>query len=316
MKKVDIGNTGISVTELCHGTLIMGRLQANMSPEDGARAIRKSYELGVNFYDTAQGYGTYPHLAEGFKGIPRDRLVVASKSHAASYDDMKSAVDDCLKELSLEQVGIFHLHQVYSTENLNSRRGALDCLIEYKEKGLVGAIGASTHTVAGVRAINSEPAFDVCFPVLNMKGLGIIDGNLEDMLEALKETKQKGKFVYSMKPIGGGHLHNDVEESIDWLRKLPECDAVAIGMKDEAEVEMDVTIFNDVAVSDELRQRVHSVDRRLTVYPMCSGCGLCVDECDQGAITIVEEKAVVDDEKCILCGYCAAACPMYVIRVI
>ncbi|MFC1901064.1 aldo/keto reductase [Chloroflexota bacterium] len=316
MKKVDIGKTGVSVTELCHGTLIMGRLQRDMTHEDGAKAIKKSFELGVNFYDTAQGYGTYPHLALGFKDIPRDKLVVASKSHAASYEDMKTAVDDCLKELSLKQVGIFHLHLVSSTENLESRRGALECLIDYKKKGLVGAIGGSTHTVAGVRAINSEPAFDVCFPVLNMKGLGITDGNLDDMLEALMESKEKGKFVYSMKPIGGGHLHNEVEESIDWLRKLPECDAIAIGMKDDAEVEMNVTIFNDVAVSDELRQRVHSVDRKLTVYPRCIGCGLCIDECDQGAITIVEEKAVVDDDKCILCGYCAAACPEYVIRVI
>ena len=316
MKKVNIGNTGILVTELCHGTLIMGRLQADLTPEEGARAIRKSFDIGVNFYDTAKGYGTYPHLAVGLQGIGGEKVVIASKSHAVSYEEIKADVDECLRELSLERVDIFHLHLVPSIDGLNARRGALDCLVEYRKQGLVGAIGASTHTVAGVQAVNSEPAFDVVFPVLNKKGLGIIDGNLDDMLEALKESKRQGKFVYAMKPIGGGHLHNEVEESLNYLRQLPVCDAVAIGMKDDAEVEMNVTIFNDLAVGDDLKQRVHSVERRLTVYDRCFGCGLCVEECDQGAITIVNEKAMVDDSKCILCGYCAAVCPDYVIRVI
>jgi predicted aldo/keto reductase-like oxidoreductase len=316
LRKVNIGTTGISVTELCHGTLIMGGLQANLTPEEGAVAIRKSFEMGVNFYDTAKGYGTYPHLALGLQGIARDRLVIASKSHASSYEEMKADVDECMRELSLERVDIFHLHLLPSIDELNARRGALDCLVEYKNRGLVGAIGASTHTVAGVQAINTEPAFDVVFPVLNKNGLGIIDGNLDDMLEALRQSKQQGKFVYAMKPIGGGHLHDEVEESLNYLRELPVCDAVAVGMKDEAEVEMNVTIFNDLPVGDDLRQRVHSVARRLIVYDRCIGCGLCVDECDQGAITIVNDKAVVDDSKCILCGYCAAVCPEYVIRVI
>jgi predicted aldo/keto reductase-like oxidoreductase len=316
VRKVNIGTTGISVTELCHGTLIIGNLQANMSPEEGGAAIRKSYEMGVNFYDTAQGYGTYPHLAAGLKGISRDKIVIASKSHSRSYEETKKAVDECLRELSLERVDIFHLHLVPSADDLKSRQGALECLVDYKNRGLVGAIGASTHTVAGVRVINAEPVFDVVFPVLNQHGLGIIDGNLEDMLAALEESKQKGKFVYAMKPLGGGHLHEKVVESLNYLRELPVCDAVACGMKDAAEVEMNVAIFNDREVPEDVKRRVHSVSRRLIVYDRCIGCGLCVEECDQGAITIVDDKAVVDNSKCIICGYCAAVCPEYVIRVV
>lgn len=114
MKLVEIGNTGMKVTELCHGTLILGQLQANLTPEEGARAIRKSFELGVNFYDTAQGYRTYPHMALGLKGVDRSKVVIASKSHARSYDDMKAAVEECLRELALEQIGVFHLARSFS----------------------------------------------------------------------------------------------------------------------------------------------------------------------------------------------------------
>lgn len=316
MQMINIGKTGISVTELCHGTLILGQLQANLTPEEGASVIRKSFELGINFYDTAKGYRTYPHLALGLQGVARDQIVIASKSQARSYDEMKADVEECLRELSLEQVDIFHLHLVASLDDLNSKREALDCLIECKNRGLVGAIGASTHTVAGVLAINEEPVIDVVFPVLNRRGLGIIDGTLENMLEALSQSKRKGKFVYAMKPLGGGHLHQEVEDSLKFLRELPMCDAVAVGMKDEAEVAMNVAIFNDQTITADLQQRVHTVARRLIVYDWCTGCGLCVDECDQGALSLTNGKATVDESRCILCGYCAAVCPEYVIRVV
>jgi aryl-alcohol dehydrogenase-like predicted oxidoreductase/NAD-dependent dihydropyrimidine dehydrogenase PreA subunit len=316
MRMVNIGTTGMSVTELCHGTLILGRLQADLTPEQGAAAIRKSFDMGVNFYDTAQGYQTYPHLALGLKGVDRNKVVIASKSHARSYEEMKAAVEECLRELSLEQIGIFHLHQVQSLEDLKGRQGALDCLIEYKKRGIIRAIGASLHTIAGMNAVNNEPAIDVVFPVLNMRGQGIIDGKLEDMLKVLQESKERGKFVYAMKPLGGGHLYKEIEEAFSFLRELPTCDAIACGMKDEAEVEMNVGIFNNQRVSEEVKNRVHAVARRLIIYDRCIACGLCVDECDQGALTLGEKKAEVDMSKCILCGYCAAVCPEYVIRVV
>lgn len=316
MRKVNVGRTGIHVSELCYGTLTLGPLQANLAPEEGARAIRRSLELGVNFYDTAKGYRTYPHLALGLEGIARDQVVIASKSHARSYAEMKADVEECLRELSLEQVGIFHLHLVPSEENLVARRGALDCLLEFRERGLVGAIGASTHTIAGVHALNNEPAIDVVFPVLNRRGLGIIDGSLDGMLEALSESKRRGKFVYAMKPLGGGHLFQEVEQSIAYLRELALCDAIAIGMKDESEVEMNVAIFEGRAIAEDMRERVHAVERRLKIYDSCTGCGLCIDECDQEALSLIDGKAVVDESRCILCGYCAAVCPDYVIRVI
>src|SRR6266496_210438 len=128
MRLFDIGTTGLKVTELCHGTLILGPLQANMSAQEGAIAIRKSFEMGVNFYDTAQGYKTYPHLALGLKGVDRSKFVIASKSHARSYEEMKAAVEECLKELDLKQIGIFHLHQIQNADDLKGRKGALDCL--------------------------------------------------------------------------------------------------------------------------------------------------------------------------------------------
>jgi len=79
---------------------------------------------------------------------------------------------------------------------------------------------------------------------------------------------------------------------------------------------MNVAIFNDKKVGEAVKQRVHTVARRLIIYDRCVACGLCVAECDQGALSMGEKKAEVDQSKCILCGYCAAVCPEYVIRVV
>jgi predicted aldo/keto reductase-like oxidoreductase len=294
----------------------MGTLQANLEPAQTARAIQRSFELGINFYDTAKSYETYPHLALGLQGIPPGRAVIASKSHARTYAEMKTDVEECLEELSLERVGIFHLHLVNSAADLETRRGPLECLLEFRERGLVGCVGASIHTVAGVGAINREPAIDSVFPVLNYRGLGIIDGTLQDMLTALEETKQRGKFVYAMKPLGGGHLYGEIDQALAYLRQMHLCDAIAVGMKDESEVEMNVAIFEDRVVPAEMRRRVQTVERRLKVYDLCTGCGLCIEQCDQRALSIVDGKAVVEQSQCILCGYCAAVCPDYVIRVV
>ena len=76
-KKIQLGKSGIEVTELCFGTLILGHLQANMEPSEGALAIRRALELGINFIDTAKGYKTYDHTRLGIDGF-RD-VVIASK---------------------------------------------------------------------------------------------------------------------------------------------------------------------------------------------------------------------------------------------
>ena len=41
----------------------------------------------------------------------------------------------------------------------------------------------------------------------------------------------------------------------------------------------------------------------------CTQCGLCVEACPDGAVTLVEDAPVIDAEACVRCGACARACP-------
>ena len=118
MKTVRMSRACLDVSELCFGTLTLGTLQANLSPEEGAEAVRKALALGVTFFDTAQTYGSYPHLREGLAGW-HDKVIVASKSMKPTYDGMMEAVEESLRERKLERIGIFHLHLIKAIRTFN-----------------------------------------------------------------------------------------------------------------------------------------------------------------------------------------------------
>jgi ferredoxin len=97
-------------------------------------------------------------------------------------------------------------------------------------------------------------------------------------------------------------------------------------MKSTAEVEMNVSIFEGRAVSDDILARLETSERSLKITRFCTGCGQCVETCDQGALSLdysmadestgKKAQSVVDKTRCILCGYCAEVCPEFAIRVI
>jgi aryl-alcohol dehydrogenase-like predicted oxidoreductase len=316
MKRVKLGKSGIEVTELCFGTLTMSCLQADLPVLEGSAVIKRALDLGVDFIDTAQAYRTYEHVAQAMKGRKR-RPVIATKSHARTYDEMRAAVEQALAVLEVDNLDIFLFHLTRSEDDYLARRGAIDCLLEYKNKGIIRALGLSAHTLEGLKPAFNHPELEIVLTCINQKGLGINDGSLEDLLPALEQLHALGKGVYAMKPLGGGHLFNEVEYSINFVRRLGTVDALAVGMKSIAEVDMNVCIFEDRPVPAETEKRARQVSKRLIIYShICQGCGSCVEHCEQHALSLREDKAEVDMSKCILCGYCAGECPVFCIRVV
>jgi len=316
MKMVTLGNTGIVVSQMCIGTLTLGKLQANVPAEDGGAAIRRALDLGANFVDTAQSYGSYPHVAHAIRGAAAD-LVISSKSKAANYEEMEKAIYECRKALHREVIDIFHLHLIADDDDLNARSWALKCIMDFKEAGAVRAAGASVHTNAGLRAVADCPEIDVAIACINQKGLGITDGSLDECLELARLCRERGKAIIAMKPLGGGHLRAKAAEALNFVRSLAEVDCVAVGCLTPAEAEMNVRIFNDEEIPAGLAGAVSKEMKRLIIYDTCAACGKCVESCAQKALSQKKgKKPVVDEAKCILCGYCGGACPKFAIRII
>jgi len=325
MKEKILGKSGLRVSELSFGSLIFSKRQGNLTVEEGAAVVRKGFELGINLFDTATSYGTQGHLREGLKGLG-DKVMVSTKTNAKTRELAKKDFEASLLELGREYIDIYHLHMVDDAADLAARREVIDCLLEYKERGLIRAIGASVHKVKGVQAVLAEQDIDILFTVLNARGLGIRDGSIDDMVDVCRQAHARGIGIMAMKPLGGGHLRKSTKEAFDFLRNLDLVDSICVGMKTTAEVEMNIRLFEGLPIPSETLSQIETVARRLWINNACKGCGECVDACAQGFLTIdysLADKskgkkghAVVDGEKCILCSYCAEACPQFAIRVV
>ena len=320
MKKIILGRTGIEVTELVFGALPMGPLQKDLAPETGANIILRALDGGINFIDTAQLYRTYEPIARALAAAA-NRPVIASKSMARDYDDMRRAVEEALTALNLDYLDIFHLHaaRVGPDEKVFvSRAGALRALVECRTEGLIRAVGISSHSVPAIRQAAEHDEIDVVFPIINRTGIGILHGDVEAMSAAIGLCCRQNKGVYLMKALGGGSLVNDYHKAMSFVRnrfQLP----IAVGMVSPAEVDYNLAWFAaDQPEETTLPAAVVEEKCFQIVEFICQNCGECIEACPNGAISrnSPEDKPKIAPGLCLRCGYCVGHCPQFAIRMI
>lgn len=312
MKKKKLGNTGIEVSEFGFGVMTIGSSQLDLPLEEGVELIRYGLENGLHFLDTAQYYETYPYIREALKKTDV-HPVICSKCLDPTYSGMRSAVEEALRELDLEQIDLFLLHEVRNDPDWENRAGAWRCLQDMKKAGLVKAIGVSTHHVDVAQRIASTPEADVLFPLINFQSLGIRKGDgpgtKEEMAAAIRACSEAGKGVFAMKAFGGGNLTGSYVEALDYVRSLPGIDSIMIGFGKKEEVDR-IREYTDGTLPKEYRPDLS--EKRIRIdQGDCEGCGACKERCPNHAIFWNENGlAQVDPDVCITCGYCAPVCPV------
>ena len=316
MKYSILGNTGLKVSAFCMGCLALGPAQYNLAIPEGQALINYAVSKGVNFFDASELYGVYRYL-----GCLRDEpgIVISSRSYAASREDMKASLDAARREMNRDKIEIFGLHEQESGLTLKGHRQALEYLAEAREKGLIGAVSVSTHYVGCVRSAALLPEVDVIFAILNIEGLGIVDGSRQDMEEALAFAHYMGKGIYIMKALGGGHLFRRSYDALSYARDFPYKHSVCVGAKNKAEIGFACGVLAYDMSREEaasLEAVIGAASKRLVVEPWCQGCGKCEEKCGFGAISVTGGKAEVNQAKCMLCGYCARVCPYFCLKLI
>lgn len=348
--------------------LPLSPLQSNLPRAEAVRLLEGALEAGVTFFDTAELYRTYPLVRD----VLRPPAVVATKAYAYTYQGMKESLERALRETRRERIDIFLLHEQESRLILAGHAEALRCLVEARKAGVVGAVGVSTHAPVVVDAAAEMEEIDIVHPLVNYRGLGLLEGTLDEMLAAIARASRAGKGIYAMKILGGGHLAapavgaddgaaamgaappalkargaagerlgGTAERAFAFVRGIPDIHAVAVGVKSLEELHYDLALLEGVPSAEELADlaaKVRARPRGLFIEEHCEGCGKCVDACRYGALSLVEieagsrpvgktaggepspgaikPRAVVNPAKCVLCGYCAAACRDFYIKVV
>lgn len=314
MQMTNLGQSGLAVSRLCFGTLTMSPLQTDMRPEEGAKLLVYAYERGVRFLDTADLYGTYPHIRLALKDAPD--YVVSTKAYCYDRKTAQEALERAFRGIGRDYIDLFMLHEQESLYTLRGHEEALVFLSEQRRKGHIGAVGVSTHFAGCVRASVRFPMIQVVHPLINRAGIGIQDGSREDMEEAIRIARAHGTGIFAMKPLGGGHLIGGNRAALEYARDCALLDSVAVGMQSTEEIDANVAFFDGDPRADALLDRLHSRSRRMMVHDWCEGCGRCAERCRQKAISIAAGRAVIDADKCVFCGYCARVCPQFCIKVV
>src|SRR5438477_3653103 len=154
MHTTTLGSTGLRVSVAGLGTGGFSRLglRAGKTEDEAARLIEEAFRLGVNFIDTAPSYGTEGVVGKALKAIPRDRLVIATKSPIRRGDDwwpparVIESLDKSLRLMGTDHVDVFNLHGVEADEYDHARMIA-QALAAEKQKGKVRHIGVTENPI-------------------------------------------------------------------------------------------------------------------------------------------------------------------------
>ena len=310
MKKAILGSCGIEVSRLGMGVMPIGPNQLALPLDEGAAIVRYALEAGIDFLDTAQYYHTYPYIREALRG-GRLRPVISSKSLAPDRKGMEQAIEEARLALDLDVIDIFLLHEVRSGD-FALRIGAWEALQEARARGVVRAIGVSTHNVDVTAAMAKEDECDVVFPLINYAGLGIRNGSragtAAEMLTAIEACHAAGKGVYAMKVFGGGNLTVSYQQALDFVSAQACIDALMIGFGSQADVD-DALSYIEGRMPAGYNPDV-SRKKMIVEQTNCEGCGACMSMCESEALFFNKDGlAQIDESRCLTCGYCAPVCP-------
>ena len=237
---VTLGSTGIKTSRLAMGTGTVGSghhsHQTALGIQGLSNLLVNGYDHGLRFFDSADSYGSHPHVAEALKHVPRDKVTVLTKSWARDADGMRADLDRLRKELGTDYLDICLMHCVTEADWTDRFRGAMDVLSEAKQKGIIRTHGCSCHSIEALRAAAKSSWVEIDLARINPVG-AYMDADPATVVSVLKEMKSAGKAVVGMKILGQGALRNRQDEGIKYALSLGVLDAFTIGAESKQEQE-------------------------------------------------------------------------------
>jgi len=237
---VTLGHTGIQTSRLAMGTGTVGVGHHSHQTDLGIKGLSdlllNGYDHGLRFFDSADSYGSHPHVAEALKHVPRDKVTVLTKTWARDPVAARSDLDRFRRELRTDYLDICLMHCLTESDWTDRYRGVMDVLSEAKQKGIIRAHGCSCHSIEALGAAAKSPWVDVDLARINPIG-AYMDAEPAIVVGVLKDMKAFGKAVIGMKILGQGDLRNRQDEAIKYALSLGVLDAFTIGAESKAEQE-------------------------------------------------------------------------------
>src|SRR5881392_974719 len=237
---VTLGSTGIQTSRLAIGTGTVGVGHHSHQTALGIRGLSdlllNGYDHGLRFFDSADSYGSHPHVADALKHVPRDRVTVLTKTWARDPASARADLDRFRRELGTDYIDVCLMHCLTEGDWIERYKGVMDVLSEAKEKGVIRAHGCSCHSIEALRAATKSSWVEVHLVRINPVG-AFMDSDPNTVVSVVREMRAAGKGIIGMKILGQGELRHRQDEALNFALGLNLLDAFTIGAESQSEQE-------------------------------------------------------------------------------
>jgi hypothetical protein len=284
--------------------------------------IKRCLDLDINFIDTARNYTTSEKRVGKAIAGKRKELVIATKTHARTPEEVEKELDLSLKLLGIDTIDLYQFHQIGTFKDLEvvfDPKGPLMAMEKAKKAGKIRHIGASSHSMdVAKEAVKSGRFETIMFP------FNFIVREAE--LELIPLAREHDVGFIAMKPLAGGMLNN-AEIAFKFLLQYP--DVVPIpGIEKPVEIEQILQVYEgskEMTNAEALEMQRLRDELGTRFCRRCDYCQPCTAEIPISTVMIGESfvkrfspervfkgriaEAMKKAADCTQCGECEERCP-------
>jgi len=314
METIRLGRTNLIVSKNGFGALPVQRV----GMENACHLLRKAYENGINYFDTARAYSDSEEKLGNALSDVREKIIISTKTGATTVEDFWKHLNQSLTLLKTGYIDIYQFHNPAFCPKPGDGTGLYEAMLEAKEKGMIRFIGMTNHRLSVAEEAVRSGLYDTLqFP------FSYLASEKEEELVRLCEELDVG-FI-CMKALAGGLItRSDVAYA--YLAKFPV--APIWGIQREHELDEFLSYNDNPPTLTKERLDYIAKERLELVGEFCRGCGYCmpcpadieINNCARmslllrrapsaGFLTKEWQENMKKIENCLECGQCKSKCP-------
>ncbi len=318
MKNITLGSTGITVPQNGFGALPIQRV----SLDEAVRILRKAYDGGMRFFDTARAYSDSEEklgAAFGDGYVKREDIIITTKTAAKTPEEFWQHLETSLEKLKTTYIDVYQFHLMGQCWKPGDGTGMYECMLEAKAQGKIKHIGGTAHKIGVAKELAESGLYEtVQYPMSYLA--------TDQEIELIHLCNKNNVGFIGMKGLAGGLITNS-KAAMAFINQFD--GAVPIwGIQRESELDEWIAFMDETpSMDDEIKAFIEN-ERKELMGDFCRGCGYCmpctvgiqINQCNR--MTLMLRRAPSDGwlseywqaemgkiDECIGCGVCLSKCP-------
>lgn len=315
MPTITLGRTGITTDKNGFGALPIQRIPK----EDAARLLRRAYDGGMTFFDTARAYSdSEEKLGYALSDI-RSHIYIATKTHSKTPEGFWKDLETSLTLLKTDYIDIYQFHNPSFCPKPGDGTGMYEAMLEAKKQGKIRFISITNHRLSVAKEAIESGLYDTLqFPFCYLCS--------DEDLALVKACEEKNIGFIAMKSLSGGLITN---AAAAYAFAAQYQDVLPIwGVQKEHELDEFLQFIKEPpTITDEIRALIEK-DRRELYGSFCRGCGYCmpcpagieINNCARmslllrrspsaGHLSEAGQAKMMKIKDCLHCNQCMSKCP-------